>query len=613
MTDFRLTTAANEVFAAIIPPQMQVTQAATEVWANTGQGLFPGLFNDSTNDAFYSPTVQIQGQPVNPSLVTDTDVVYAPVVAEQLVSAAVASDDVVYSPAVAGIQTIFPNLVNDALLTDVIYSMAAFEDQRIQPALRLDADVFYSPAVAIGSFLLPALYTATDTVYTPVAVGRAILPNLFVDTDVFYSPIARYNVTLHPPLVTDQGTIYPGEAFFQTSLGTTGGGGGSGAGLPANTKYASSLAITQSGRITGLQVTSTTASPTVHVRMGVYANSGGQPTTLLGYTDVLTGIVAGVNTLPLIAPFGGVSVAAGSIVWLAVNTDGTMNWFLASAANGSKYNTNTFAGGLSNPFGKTSNDNRTAPVTAIILIGNQQVVLTVNTVVVDTDTIYPSTVQALNAISAVYVDDATANDAVIVPAVSASDAVQPQLGVLSSDDVVYAPSVFEDSLIFAPLLTDVGVDTVFQPIIQTAAVQISTPVFSSDDVIYQPAVVDQGARVSPPFIGADDVIWSPTLAALNPLAPPLFTDTDTIFATVVTGAIWTLSPLLVDDSQYEFVWPPSVSILDTNFALAPALVVDTDVIPRPVAFFPGQLALTGIVLIASEEDRTNNLVGDGSI
>lgn len=621
--------------------------------ALNSNSLTPGLFNDSVNDVFYVPIITAADTllpglvasddafysatlttsvGITAGLVSDSDTFYAPTIAsaDSLLPGLISSDDVVFSPTITTLGSItsasvsnddviyHPSMgANDPIVSaaypadDIFYAPFMRLAQAVQPANFVFADVFYAPLVTNGKVLLPALFAPGDVIFTPAKVSLGILPGLFTDVDVIYSPVLVNNSTLHPPLVTSADVIQPGEVFFQIDIGNTG-GGGSGGTLPADQKYASSIVVAQSGIITGLQINSTTAAPLVHARMGIYANgAGNKPTTLLAFSGILSGIVAGENTFPLTSPSAGLSVTAGEVIWIAINTDGTINWFLIAAAGGSKFNTNTFTGGLSNPFGTTSNDNQTAPVSAILLVGGASVSLLpgfIDDTVLTPEIIWLPSVATTNTLVASLVDD-TVNDAVIAPVVSSLNMIQPQTSSYDNDDIIYAPTVSTLNTLTALLWVEA--DTFYIPIVSAFSPNIASVKFDSDDVIYTPTVTASGANLLAPYYddSQNDIIYTPIMAGSYGVTAGLVDDSlgDVIYSPTVLSGSGIFVPFL-DDTTFEFIWPPTVTIVGTNFALGSSLCIDAvETIWSPFVTNPAFPGAIPSGLIVSESDRLISL------
>lgn len=578
-------------------------------------GLSPNLVTDSA-EAFYTPTISLN---LTPGLVSDSDAFYAPSIAAVLNPSLVndSSNDIFYSPTVTpGATTLHPSLF---AADDLFYSptLSAIVSQSVQPAHWVDTDTFYALVVSKNNQLQPSLFAPADVIFTSKVSPEVVVP-LFVDTDTFYSPVVKNNATLHPPHFTDPETIQPGEVFFQTSV-SIGGGGGTVTGLPNNIKYASPVIIPSSSLIVGLGFTSTTANAIDHWRMAVYAdvpatkvNQPSTPGALLGFTTVVTGIISGQQTTTIFQPTGGISVLAGAKVWVAFVTDGDVNWTLVSSPNGSVFNTNTFTQGFSNPFGKASNDNKTAPLTAVLLLSQPQTLISTLYDDSPNDSVYATTVSTQDVLLAPLVDD-TPIEAVIQPVVAGEDDFEPQQGIFTDQDVTYSPSIGTFNTIQPLLVDDTPQDFFFAPIVSAYSPQISSAEYDSDDLIYTPEVQAQGANLLPSLFTDVDIFYSSVVSAVSSLVAGLVDDSlnDQIYSpTVLAG--WNISPPLVDDTQYEFIWPPSVAVVNTNFTLYPPFIQEGDIIWQSHIAIASPTAGTFRTLIADESGREQALGAQSS-
>lgn len=157
--------------------------------------LEPPLITDA--DLFYAPSVARGVRAISPARYNDTDTFYAPTIqrgARTLTPTLITDADTFYDPTIiTAAGQIFPARVTDP---DTFYTTTVLQAVILTPALYTDADNFYAPTVARGArTLTPALYSDTDTVYAPtMARGtRTLTPALYTDADTFYAP----SVTVH--------------------------------------------------------------------------------------------------------------------------------------------------------------------------------------------------------------------------------------------------------------------------------------------------------------------------------------------------------------------------------------------------------------------------------
>ena len=79
---------------------------------------------------------------------------------------------------------------NAPVWTDFFFAPSGPATQNLTPALFTNTNSFYSPTVAInsGTVLVPALFTNTNSFYAATVGGRyALAPALFVNSHIFYS------------------------------------------------------------------------------------------------------------------------------------------------------------------------------------------------------------------------------------------------------------------------------------------------------------------------------------------------------------------------------------------------------------------------------------------
>jgi hypothetical protein len=258
--------------------------------------------------------------------------------------------------------------------------------------------------------------------------------------------------------------------------------------------------------------------------MAIYADNAGVPGALLGESANQSSVIIGENDYPLLVP---VSVLLGQKIWIAVLTSASISWALTSSTAGSRFNSNLFANGFSNPFGASSVDNKKAPIVAYYLTAANATLSP--SLVVDSETYYSPLV--------------TTNNAIVETA------------------------IFVDT------------DFYYQPVVSTLWTILPNGYDDSpNDVIYAPIVTPGEADILPgdPFIDFNDVFYSPTVTPVYPLVPILFVDTDSVYQPVITQPFVTLLPSLYDDSVNDAALSPVVTNTPAPFqSLTPSLYDDS--------------------------------------
>jgi len=513
--------------------------------------LVPNLVSDA--ETFFAPTVTAGAVTITVPLYTDSDTFYAPAVylAQTLQVSLYSDSETFFSPSIAIINILSPSLYTDA---DQIYAPSAiqtvvlFESQRA-----IDDETFYPPSITTVAYLLPSLeIDPFELIITPVDVSRILQPSIVLDTDAFFAPsFAGGNVFVFPPFLNFDAIIYV-PSVLREKKQSGGGGPGGGGGVPQNLKYATSMVMTQSGLIIAIGATSERAQ-TINTRMMIYANSGGNPAALVAQSDVHTTSVLGDNTYTLNVPY---SVANGQTIWIALHSDGDWKWFLSNQPGGSRFNTDSFVDGPSDPFGPISIDNKQAPVFAILLESA-------------TATITPPR----------YIDPET----ISAPSLTANAELITSFVIY--DDAIYPPTLQEVNPV-DPLHTS-DIDSIYQPVV-TASYQLLPGLVIDSDIVLQPTASSVGGidqQVFSALKPSDDQIYAPTVTPVGAnLLPSLYLDVDDIQPTAVS----TYDELFIGDFEYDndIIPPPDVSIGD--WQLLPDLVIDED-----VPFEPPETVTTG--------------------
>ncbi len=545
--------------------------------ADTDTVLTAALFSDA--DAFFSASV-VPDQILEPSLFTETDTFFAPT-------------------AVPGADTLFASLFSDS---DTFFAPnVAGPPQFVLFDLTLDGDAFFSPIVSGAGAITAGLVTDADVVRTTIAASSYPLhPTLFSDADIFFAPVASTGpITLHPSLFNAADVFFVPTVQAQKKQGG-GGSGGGGGGVTSDVKYATSLVMAESGLITTLEVTFTTAK-TVNTRMMIYADAAGVPGALVAQSAVKTAVTIGANDYTLAVPY---AVLAGTKVWLALHTDANVSWFLTNSPGGSRFNIDTFTDGPSDPFGTSSLDNKRAPVFAIFLVAVNATMLP-GSVAAD-DVFAQSLESATDTLLAPFVNEP---DAIYSVDALAVDGESPE--AVASDDSVPAASVAATYQLMPGLLIDS--DIVLSPNTGSQGSIFSADV-PDDDRVYVAAVQAQGADLLPSLFADSDAINAVGVAAAKTLTAGLYSDDDAIEP---TGAGYSneVSPPWLEDLDDVNNLSPVVELFAGDLTLHQAdCFIDSETIfapaVRPVLFVEDDLVLknrvfrTQAISNAVENDKT---------
>lgn len=532
--------------------------------------LAPSLYDDA--DTFYQPTVEVAAVSLTPGLVASDDVFYAPVVSAGAIvlQPGVYSDaDVFYAPSIAADTVLASPVYVD---TDSFYAPALSGSVTVAPSLVSDADSIYAPSV-VGQFTLqPPLVVSDALIYTPIdaSIYVALAP-LLVDADSFYAPaISTSAVSVLPNRYVDSDIFYTPTVQAQT---TQGGGGGGNNNVPKNVKYAMSFTLNSSGLIVALQIQSSQAKANINTRMMLYADSAGLPGVLVAQSAVKSGITAGVNVYPLIVPY---SVLVGQKIWAAFHTDTNIG-VLGNSPAGSRYNTDLFSDGASNPFGVASLDNQKAPILLVIL---SAVNATMSPpLYVDTDAFYAPAVSKSNAIAPPYLQDTD-----FFYAATVVDSVYLLPALVVDSDVVHAAQVDAGAVTLQPPLVVDAEETII-PVIGVGDADVKFPApLASDDQFYEPTVTVMGAELPPDLVDDDDSFYEPAVISVYSLAPSLVPSDDSTEDDVVdAGPVGVNPPHVIDVDEH---WISDLLRVGGIANLLPEMVEDGDLFYAPAQSAP---------------------------
>lgn len=536
----------------------------------------------------YDPTLLSGGVVVAPPLLTNTNVIYDPLVTTGeivLVPPLLINASVLHDPSLTpGAVTLSPPLLDE---NDSFYGPVITQDQLLTPPLLAstngffshdfvpgavvlapplltDVDALYAPTIQSVGILAPPLLVNANTFFSPAAVSRiSITPPLLTDADALYAPTFDGGGVLFPSLLTDADALYP-PAMQRVKGQGNGGGGGPGGTVTSNLKYASTIVMVDSGLITAVQ-TSASSAKTVNTRMVVYADSGGVPGALLATSITKTAVAVGVNTYALETPL---AVLAGTTLWIALHSDGNFNWFLQNSAGGARYNTDLFSDGPSDPFGAASVDNKKSPL-FVVFLESADVALVAPMLVNGSAPLVPALVAGSRTLAPPVVGESF----LYPPTVHAVAALEMPL--LGTGTTLLVPALSVGGVALTAPLVAGGSAPIPPALVSGAApgTELSPALLDGVAVAYPPALYNDLEVVVPPLVDSGAAPLAPSLEASNGLQPPLYVENDVTHVfnpTVTRGSRGLLVPLLQNAEQ--LVYDPSIAIMvDVNQMIAPLL------------------------------------------
>lgn len=594
-----------------------------EVTLDASDNVLPDLYDDA--DAFFAPTAAPGAVALTPDFYSDTDAFFDTDVSAGDFTATpghVASDDAFHAPAVQpGEVSLDASLVTDA---DSFFAPTALAITPLVPAAYTDADAFFAPVVSHK--ITASLVTDADTIFATTVVINFVLAPPFVDEDVFiYTPVNAEFYYIFPVHVDDPESffapvittaeaglapdLYADADVFHTPAvqrkKTQGGGGGGNPGTVTNDlKYATTVTMDDSGLIIALQMI-TSSNKTVNTRMMVYADASGVPGALLGYTDTLTSVTSGTNEYTMVVP---VSVLLGDVVWVALHTDGNVNWLLTNVAGGSRYNTDLFSDGPADPFGVASVDNKKAPVVIVLLESADASVLP--DLHVGTDTFFAPSISKTYEITTPFLTD----ENFFYPTVTTGITyLLPD--AYTSDDAFYVPLVSRGDASVQPSLVD-DVDVIESPFVGASDKDVFSAQMLANDVFHGSTVTSEGGVALPVLVEDADVFHAATVTPRYPLVPSLVASDDAFYDATVAPGSRTLLPSHVTDVDQHWISVLVRGVGDTP--LLPELVQDGDLFYAPTTGAPRRrrrVSLSGGITrpdILARKDNDRALEGDVS-
>jgi len=286
-------------------------------------------------------------------------------------------------------------------------------------------------------------------------------------------------------------------------------------------------------------------------------------------------------------------VLTGQKVWVALHSDGNFQWFLNNSPGGSKFNTDLFADGPSDPFGAISNDNKKAPV-FVLYLASASATVTMG-LTTDADSFYvPQIGGSKMLLSSLLADQ----DFFYAPAVAGADILLPSL--LVDADAVHVPAVAPGAASMLPALYS-DADAVHSPFVGAGIGVTFSAVMSADDAFGETTVTLTGGVLLPALYTDADAFHAPTATVRYLLDSGAHDDGDIFYVpTLSTGGV-TLAPELVLGGEDFF--DPVVMRLGGTRQLLPELVLDDDSI-----YAPARRRNTGLrrqVYLEGREDVTN--------
>lgn len=525
--------------------------------------LAASLYDDS--DTFYSVVVTPE---TSVSLFVDDDVFHVPIVTpgEVGVDASLfVDDDTLYEPSITAVSLLLPALVTN---DDAVYTAVITSPVTLRPSLVSDAGTIYAATAVSRNAIVPPFVINDVIIYTPVDASiYNVFSELFEDIEIFYEPsVSTSGIGLVPDVYTDIDVFYTPTVQRQSVHGNP--GGGTGGTVTTDLKYATKVTMDASGLITALQMVASSAKM-ANTRMMIYGNSAGVPGALLGQTASLSSIVSGTNSYPMTVP---VSVLVGQVIWVALHTDGNVNWLLNNSPGGSRYNADLFSDGPSDPFGTSSVDNKKAPV-LIVLLDAVNAAMT-PALYDDAATFYSPVITKTYSVIASDLQD---EDFFYSASVVSTFYVSPD--TLAPDDVFDVPTLSPGEVVLHPPFIETD-DAAIIPVIGVGDGNVFPPRLESDDTFgEETSVTLEGGEELPNIVIDDDLFLVPDVVCVYPLTPDSVTD-DTVFydADVAPGPV-TLLPSLVTIPDEHWISDLIRGVGDVT--LLPEMVEDGDVFYSP--------------------------------
>lgn len=492
--------------SVIFNPEIQSTSLTLEVplltnasviynpiFAPGSVTLVPPLLDE--NDQFFGPEI-IQDQTVTAPLLASTNGFFSHnfVPSAVVLSPPLLDDaDTIHAPTISSVNALVPPLLQSS--SQIFAPTMAAGSVALTPPLLNEADVLPSASIVATHALVPPLLASATVIFNPSVTSRiTIEPPLHNDADALYSPSMLGGGTIFPPLLTDGDILFPPVVQRVKGQGNGGSGGGQGGNVPENLKYASTLVMGENGLITAAQTESSTAK-VINTRMVVYADASGVPGAKLAESSVKTSVVVGLNTYPLLVPL---AATAGTILWIALHSDGNFNWFLKNAPGGARYNTDLFSDGASDPFGAASVDNKKSPLFVVFL----------------------------EAVTTVLQMPLLTSDSAIYPP-SLLPGSRTLSAPLTGESFLYPPSITSKNVLEMPIVGDIEGETLL-PSIGRGALTIEAPLLDNNATPLPPIMLPNGTFLVPETIGGGNVIFAPSIAnADSVVEPPLLSNEDT--------------------------------------------------------------------------------------
>lgn len=571
----------------IVPPLLTNDNVIFDPLVTTGEiVLVPPLVTNAST--IYDPSIAPGAVNLSPPLLDENDQFFGPVITQ---------DQIIAPPLLASTNGFFPH---DFVPGAVV----------VAPPLLTDVDVLYAPSIQSVGMLVPPLLANTNTFFSPAMVSHiSIEPPLLTDADTLHAPTFAGGGILFPPLLTDADTLFP-PAMQRVKGQGNGGGGGPGGTVTTDLKYASTLVMAESGLITAVQ-TSSSSAKTINTRMVVYADAGGVPGAQLVVSETKSTVTVGINTYALVTPLAALT---GTTLWIALHSDGNFNWFLQNSAGGARYNTDLFSDGASDPFGVASVDNKKSPL-FVVFLESADAALAAPLLTNGAAPLAPALAAGPRDLQPPVVGESF----LYPPAVSASNVLE--LPLLGTSGTLPVPTLSAGGVALGPPLLDNSAVPIPPALVSGMApgTEISPALLTDDDVLYAPTLFNDLQIVVPPLVDSGVAPLSPSLEADNVLQPPLYFEDDVthIYNPTITRGARSLQPPLLQNFE-QLIFDPSIGIVIGAGHLIAPLLTNVSVLYAPSFAKPRRAhkaTLSGSVnrpTIIGRRDNAVTVEGDAS-
>lgn len=493
-------------------------------------------------------------------------------------------------------------------------------------SLQLQIYQFQGSGLDSGA-LNPALFTDTDTFFSPSVVGpRVLTPSLFSDTDSFFTPTvvrgfvfgdltgtlqANANSITNPFAATGSVAVSVGDLVVsllveQTNLTETGVTDNLG------NSYTAQNAGTDAGAVTARLHYSivTVAGTLTQVRAAATASSDDAVHIAAVFKGPFTAIDANVAnitsdiTTPFTCPSSGTLVQAAELVigWGAANQSTTWtatspNTLALQLANSTTikgiigYQTVAATTAVAPVFARSGGSNPTQAILGTLSFKKDLTQPLTAELFSDSDQFYAADVsQGNQSLTAALFSDTDAFFTHIVT----PGAVTLTASLFTDTDTFGAATVNSVYALTASLVTDT--DTFFQPTVAPGAVTLTPGLFTDTDAFFGPTVTVGAVNLTAALFTDTDAFFSPSVTLTQNLAPSLYSDNDQFFSATITVGAVTLTPSLFTDTD---TFHAAVVSSGTSF-VAPDPFVDTDTFYQPT-IGRGAVGLTASLVVDTDQ------------